>query len=211
MLKRKLLEEQLEQGLEELPLPALSIHQRRQLISYLELLAKWNKSYNLTAITEPTKMVTHHLLDSLAIAAYIKGQRVIDVGAGAGLPGIPLAIAMSNTQFVLLDSNGKKCRFMTQAKGIFGLNNIEVITNRVEDFMPDGCFDTVVTRAFASLGEMLKKCAHLCCDDGQFIAMKGRHPQAEIEEISEQTQQVTVHQLDVPLLQEDRHLVVVKN
>ena len=133
----------------------LSADQRAQLAGYLELLVKWNRVYNLTAIKDPKQMVTHHLLDSLSISPYLHGDRLIDVGTGAGLPGIPLAITHRHKQFVLLDSNVKKTRFCRQAAAELGLDNVEVVHSRVEDYRPERLFSSVISRAYTSLSGMI--------------------------------------------------------
>ncbi|MFZ5589242.1 MAG: 16S rRNA (guanine(527)-N(7))-methyltransferase RsmG [Pseudomonadota bacterium] len=179
----------------------------QRLLRFLELLAKWNEAYNLTAVRDPVEMVTHHVLDSLAIRPFLKGPRILDVGTGAGLPGIPLAITRPQYQFTLLDSNAKKTRFVTQVKLEMGLDNVEVVTARVEKYRPDRKFDTLVTRAFASLAEMLALSGHLLADDGEFLAMKGAYPQDELEQVTAPFHVAEVCELVVPGLGARRHLV----
>ena len=151
-----------------------------QLIQYLALLHKWNQAYNLTAIRDLHSMVTLHLLDSLAILPMIHGTRILDVGTGAGLPGVPLALANPALHVVLLDSNGKKIRFLQEVKRALVLDNIEVIQTRVERYHPTSSFDTVTSRAFSNLKQMLDCTEHLIAPDGIWLAMKGRHPEAEL-------------------------------
>ena len=151
-----------------------------QLIQYLALLHKWNQAYNLTAIRDLHSMVTLHLLDSLAILPMIHGTRILDVGTGAGLPGVPLALANPSLHVVLLDSNGKKIRFLQEVKRALVLDNIEVIQTRVERYHPTSSFDTVTSRAFSNLKQMLDCTEHLIAPDGIWLAMKGRHPEAEL-------------------------------
>ena len=151
-----------------------------QLIQYLALLHKWNQAYNLTAIRDLHSMVTLHLLDSLAILPMIHGTRILDVGTGAGLPGVPLALANPALHVVLLDSNGKKIRFLQEVKRALVLDNIEVIQTRVERYHPTSRFDTVTSRAFSNLKQMLDCTEHLIAPDGIWLAMKGRHPEAEL-------------------------------
>ena len=169
----------LEEGLASLncqaPVPAL--------LDYLRLLEKWNKAYNLTAVREMDAMVTRHLLDSLAISPWISGKRLLDVGAGAGFPGIPLALARPELQVTLLDSNGKKTRFMQEVKRVLPLDNIEIVQNRVENYRPELPFDTVTSRAFSELAQMISLTKHLIATPGRWVAMKGRFPEAELTAI----------------------------
>jgi 16S rRNA (guanine527-N7)-methyltransferase len=178
-----------------------------RLLDYLALLHKWNRAYNLTAVRDPLDMVTRHLLDSLAIAPYLSGERLIDVGTGGGLPGVPMAILFPQRDFHLLDSNGKKTRFLFQVKTALGLDNMSVHQARVESFQPDAAFDTVLSRAFATLADMVAGCRHLLARDGHFLAMKGLHPAAEIEAVAGSCDIRAVHTLRVPGLAEQRHLV----
>ena len=188
---------------------ALSLEQRQQelLLEYLDLLHKWNKAYNLTAVREPEQMVPRHLLDSLVIAPYIRGQRLIDVGTGAGLPGVPMAILFPQREFHLLDSNGKKTRFLFQVKTALGLDNMQVHHARVESFQPDRPFDAVLSRAFASLSDMVGGCSHLLAPEGCFLAMKGAYPAQELGTVAAQCDITAVYPLQVPGLAEQRHLV----
>ena len=176
-------------------------------LEYLQLLGKWNRAYNLTAVRDPQQMVVRHLLDSLAVAPYLRGERLLDVGTGAGLPGVPLAILFPERSFHLLDSNGKKTRFLFQVKTALGLANMTVHHRRVESYRPDECFDAVLSRAFASLQEMVAGCAHLLQPGGRFLAMKGAHPDAELVAVGATWEVVNVIELMVPGLSEQRHLV----
>lgn len=148
-------------------------HQLEQLHAYLNLLQKWNRTYNLIGNAETKHIVDWHIIDSLLAIPYINGNRILDVGTGAGLPGIPLAIMLPKHQLTLLDSNGKKTRFVTQAKITLGLANVEVVNERVESYQPAAPFDIIISRAFANLVEMLQLTAHLCAPDGKFMALKG--------------------------------------
>ncbi len=169
----------LEQGLKQFSLSSLC----DPLLNYLLLLNKWNAAYNLTAVRHLDAMVSKHILDSLAIAQWIKGTRILDVGTGAGLPGIPLAIAKPETQFVLLDSNGKKIRFLNEVKRQLDLKNLEIVQFRVENYHPAQGFDTVISRAFSSLEQMIHWTQHLIAKDGMWLAMKGRYPDTELNMI----------------------------
>jgi 16S rRNA (guanine527-N7)-methyltransferase len=177
------------------------------LLAYMALLQKWNTAYNLTAVREPAEMVTRHLLDSLAVAPLLHGRRLIDVGSGAGLPGVPLAICAPQRQFHLLDSNGKRTRFLFQVKTALGLDNIEVQRTRVESFRPALPYDAVLSRAFASLQEMVSSCRHLLAPGGRFLAMKGLYPAQELAAVAGECEILGVHPLEVPGLGERRHLV----
>ncbi len=186
--------------------------QQELLLAYLELLLKWNSAYNLTAVREPAQMVTRHLLDSLAIAPHIGRQKegrenIIDVGTGAGLPGIPMAILFPGTQFCLLDSNGKKTRFLFQVKTALGLDNMRVHQARVESFQPPELFDAVLSRAFASLADMVAGCKHLLAPGGRFLAMKGAYPAQELALLESAYAVSDVRTLVIPGLDERRHLV----
>lgn len=197
---------QLQHGCEALGI-SLEPGQQERLLNYLELLRKWNKTYNLTAVREPAQMLTRHLLDSLAIAPLLPAGSCLDVGTGAGLPGVPLAILFSQRRFSLLDSNGKKTRFLFQVKTELCLDNISVHHARVESFEPPEPYDVVLSRAFASLGDMVSGCRHLLAPAGRFLAMKGAYPAAELEALGPAFADRTIHRLDVPGLAEQRHLV----
>jgi 16S rRNA (guanine527-N7)-methyltransferase len=181
-----------------------------QLHAYLLLLEKWNQVFNLTAIRDIGEMITLHILDSLAITPFLVGQRIIDVGTGAGLPGIPLALTQPDKVFFLLDSNGKKTRFLNQVKLALGLKNVEVITARTEEFIPSAPFNSIVSRAFSSIPVMLAMTQHLVAHDGQFIAMKGTYPQEEIAQIPADFRVLEVHKLDITGLSAQRHVVCIK-
>lgn len=176
----------------------LSDHQTTQLLSYLGLLEKWNKAYNLTAVRSRSEMLSRHLVESLAISPFISGKQVVDVGTGAGLPGIPLAIANPAVHYTLIDSNGKKSRFLLEVKRALMLANVEIETVRVESWLPTKRFDSVVTRAFADLATTLVRVDHVLTDQGMVYAMKTRQAQHEIESLPDATRQVTAQNITVP-------------
>lgn len=201
-------------GFDPVAIPELSDLQVSRLLEFVRLLSKWNRVYNLTAVRDPAEMVTRHLLDSLSVLPYIAGRSVIDVGAGAGLPGIPLALVLPDIQFVLLDSNSKKTRFMQQVKTELQLNNVTVVCARVEDLevksvnrQASETFDVVISRAFSSLLTMVKLAGHLCKPSGCILAMKGVYPQNELTDIPKPFEIKAVHELKVPQLNEDRYLI----
>ena len=179
------------------------------LLRLLDELAHWNRAYNLTAITERAQMLTHHLLDSVSVAPFVQGSTVADVGTGAGFPGLPLAVLMPQRRFVLMDSNGKKQRFVAHAARTLGLANVEALHARVEQVRPAQPFDTVVARAFAALPQLLEWVAPLCGPGTRVLAMKGRLPQAEIAGIAPSWQVGEVVPLHVPGLNEERHVIIV--
>ena len=197
---------QLDQGLVALELdPAEAVRER--LLAYVALLVKWNRAYNLTAVREPREMITRHLLDSLAVVPHLTGEFIADVGSGAGLPGIPLALMFPELDFTLLDSNGKKTRFITQAAAELGLGNVTVVHSRVERFHPEPLFDTVITRAFSALANMLDGAGALIAPGGCFLAMKGAYPEEELAAVPEGYRVDAVIPLAVPGLDAARHLV----
>ena len=201
-------QDQLKRGLELLQLTC-NEKQLNQLLNYLDLLERWNKAYNLTAIRDPFDMINLHLLDSLAISAELQGDRFIDVGTGPGLPGIPLAIINQNKNFTLLDSNGKKTRFLFQTKLELGLDNISEVNQRVQDFHPKQTYDCVLSRAFSSLGDMVQNCQHLLNQNGYFLAMKGKLPQAELSELPKNYKVEKLHSINVPGVEGQRHLIKI--
>jgi len=183
--------------------------QQRLLLDYLALLNKWNRTYNLTAIRAPQEMVGRQLLDSLSILSLVSGQRVLDVGTGPGLPGIPLAIALPERHFILLDSNGKKTRFVQQAVLELGLGNVTVVQARVEAFRPAEGFDTITARAFADLPKMLELVRHLLAAGGRLLAMKGVLPADEIQALGALGLRSEVRPLHVPGEPGERHAVLL--
>ncbi|MDO9170078.1 MAG: 16S rRNA (guanine(527)-N(7))-methyltransferase RsmG [Methylobacter sp.] len=182
-------------------------NQLDQLISFIKLIEKWNKAYNLTAIRDREEMARLHILDSLAILPYIEGARVIDIGTGAGLPGIPLAICLPEIHFTLLDSNAKKTRFVQQVVLELKLKNVQVVHSRVENYHPEKAYDAVLTRAFASLSDIVKLTSHLLDRKGVLLAMKGQNLDAELELIAAKK---TVISVSVPGTDVDRCLVRIE-
>jgi 16S rRNA (guanine527-N7)-methyltransferase len=178
-----------------------------RLLAYIELLVRWNQAYNLTAIRDPGEMLTKHALDSLAVLPFIAAGPCADVGTGAGLPGIPLAIARPDIRFTLLDSNGKKTRFVTQAVAELKLSNVDVVQARSEAWRPPAPFAQVLSRAFASLADFAKLAGGLAAPGGRLLAMKGARPEEEIAGLPRGFRLVAVHPLKVPGLDAERCLV----
>ena len=193
-------------GLEALSLN-LTDKQQQQLVEFVLLIDKWNKAYNLTSVRCPKQMMVKHILDSLAIVPHLTGENIIDVGTGPGLPGMPLAIAFPDKTFTLLDSLGKRVRFMTQCVHTLKLTNVTPVNSRVENHVGEKPYDIVLSRAFASLKDMLHWCEHLVDSDGQFLALKGQFPQNEIDEVSDHFQIMNTENITVPNLDGERHLV----
>ncbi|ALO43854.1 MULTISPECIES: 16S rRNA (guanine(527)-N(7))-methyltransferase RsmG [Pseudoalteromonas] len=187
----------------------LSDKQQQQLVAYVELLDKWNKAYNLTSVRDPKEMMVKHIMDSLVVAPHLTGKHYIDVGTGPGLPGIVLAIALPDTQFVLLDSLGKRVRFLMQVKHALGLDNVTPVQSRVEEYQPSVKLDGVLSRAFASLQDMVQWCSHLIDDSGRFVALKGQFPDEELENLPAGTKFEQDISLDVPKLDAERHLIIL--
>ncbi|QJD28923.1 16S rRNA (guanine(527)-N(7))-methyltransferase RsmG [Methylococcus geothermalis] len=198
----------LEQGLSELGLSA-DPGQRRRLLHFVELLRKWNRVYNLTAIEDPRESVQLHLLDSLSVAPYLHGERVLDVGTGAGLPGIPLAIVQPERRFVLLDCNAKKIRFVHQVVIELGLSNVAPVQARVESFSDATGFDCVLARAYAALAEIWADASPLLKAGGAVLALKGRRPEAELGALPAGIA-VGIHRLRVPGVDAERHLAELR-
>ena len=199
---------QLRDGLQAMAID-LSERQQQLLLDYLALLLKWNRAFNLTAIRDPGEMVSRQLLDSLSILPLLRGARVLDVGTGPGLPGIPLAVARPDSRFVLIDSNGKKTRFVQQSLVTLGLSNAEVVRIRVESYRADTGFDTITSRAFAALPKLLQLTRHLLDERGQLLAMKGTLPTGEIAELEAVGYRVEVVPLQVPGSDRQRHALLV--
>ncbi len=185
----------------------LDRHKEIQLIHYIDLIGQWNRQYNLSSIRDLDTMVVRHLLDSLFILVHIEGNSILDVGTGAGLPGIPLAIAMPDRKFVVLDSNGKKTKFLKQVCFQMRLTNVRVVHQRVEDYFADPLFDTVISKAFSTLRDFLSLSQHLIKPDGQFLAMKGVFPLSELQEIKAPFKLTEATPLKIPGLDADRHVV----
>ena len=185
----------------------LSGRQCDRLLDYLVLLQKWNRSFNLTAVRDPQQMVARQLLDSLSILPLLRGPRVLDVGSGPGLPGIPLAIARPDFQITLLDANGKKTRFLEQARMYLELENVEVVRSRVEAFHPSELYDTLTSRAFSSLQTMETLTSHLLRPTGLSLAMKGTLPDEEIAALEKLGCRPRVLPLEVPGTEGKRHAV----
>ncbi|OAJ70523.1 16S rRNA (guanine(527)-N(7))-methyltransferase [Methylobacillus sp. MM3] len=201
------LQDKLSQGLVELGID-LDAATQLKLLDYLALLEKWNKVHNLTAVRDPNDMVTLHLLDSLSVLPHIESGRLLDVGSGAGLPGIPLAIVWPDLQVTVMDSNHKKASFMRQAKAALAIANLEVVCGRVEDFHPEHKFDMIISRAFSDIAEFMRLTAHLCVNGGVWLAMKGVYPYDELAQIKGPISEVIP--LNVPGLEAQRHLVFLK-
>jgi len=183
------------------------------LVSYVEQLVKWNKAYNLTAIRDPLEMIKLHVLDSLAIVnslSKLNPQRLIDIGTGAGLPGLILAIVWPDKNIHLLDTNGKKTRFLTQFKHLHSMTNVEVHHQRCEAYVPALTYDIVLSRAFASITDMLEGCQQLVSHDGVFFAMKGTYPQHELDAMPTNYSLIDCEIVQVPGVDAERHLITIK-
>ncbi|WP_418357822.1 16S rRNA (guanine(527)-N(7))-methyltransferase RsmG [Shewanella basaltis] len=203
-----MLSAQLQTYLAEIKISATEL-QQKQLVGFVEMLAKWNKAYNLTSVRDPEQMLIRHIMDSLAVSPYLDGQRFIDVGTGPGLPGIPLAIMNPEKQFVLLDSLGKRIRFQKQVQFELKINNITSVESRVEAYQPDDKFDGVLSRAFASIQDMLSWCHHLPTEKGIYYALKGQLNEQELQQMPAGFSLVETIVLHVPKLDEQRHLLKI--
>ena len=193
-------------GAAELGIP-LSSDQAAQLLRLLDELDDWNQRMNLTAIRERGAQITKHLLDSLAIQSYLRGTRIADIGTGAGFPGLPLAVTLPQVQFTLVDSTAKKLKFVEHAAQALGLHNVQTVHTRAEAYRPKERFDCVVSRAVGALETFVKGSGHLCVGGGRLLAMKGRYPTEELTHIPSGWKVAAVHRLNVPGLDEQRHLV----
>ncbi len=200
---------QLETGIAGLKL-VLPDDAETKLAAYLALLDKWNRVYNLTAVRETERMVSHHLLDSLAIVPHMETERVLDVGSGGGLPGIPLAIARPDLQVTLIDSVAKKTAFLMQAKAELGLENVSVVTGRVETHQDATGFNTITSRAFSDLKEFVTLTRHLLAPGGRWLAMKGLYPHEEITQLPQWARLSAEHVLTIPGLDATRHLIILE-
>ncbi|PHM39694.1 16S rRNA methyltransferase GidB [Xenorhabdus mauleonii] len=190
----------------------LSRDQKQKLIDYVGMLNKWNKAYNLTSVRDPEQMLVRHIMDSIVVNPLLSGTRFIDVGTGPGLPGVPLAIVRPDSHFTLLDSLGKRVRFLRQVQHELDLPNIEPVQSRVEEFIPEPPFDGVISRAFASLEDMLSWCHHLPKPvEGRFYALKGTLSEDEVAKLPDGFMLESIFPLTIPELSEQRHLVILKS
>jgi len=207
----------LDEGLSQLGLD-VETHLKAQLIEFIDLLVKWNRVYNLTSVKGRDQMIVRHLLDSLVLVHFIRRyltpqsqatpkKRIIDVGCGAGLPGLPLAIVFPQYDFVLLDSNSKKTRFIVQVVSELALKNITIESCRSQDFHPEQQFDCIVSRALSSVSDIVAMTAHLCAQNGLFLLMKGTNPKQELETLTDEVIVRFVERVDIPKLDAQRHVV----
>lgn len=203
------LAQNLHRGLHDIEGLELDEGQEAVLLAYLDLLRRWNNTYNLTAVRGPGQMVTRHLLDSLAIFPWIGKGRLLDAGTGAGLPGVPLAIADPELQVTLLDSAGKKVRFLSHVRRELDLPNITPVQDRLESYEPEEAFDALISRAFADLASFAEAARHLASPATRLLAMKGRYPEQELGGLPDDVRVVSVENVRVPGLQEERHLVIM--
>ncbi|WP_455384085.1 16S rRNA (guanine(527)-N(7))-methyltransferase RsmG [Acidihalobacter prosperus] len=199
-------QERLAAGMRALDMPPAedALH---KLLAYRDLVVRWNRVHNLTAIRDPEAMLAYHLLDSLSVSPYLNGDRVLDVGSGAGLPGIPLAVVNPQRRFVLLDASSKRVRFLRQVAMELGLGNVEAVHERIERYRPDAPFATVTSRAFASLADFARAACGLLAEDGHMLAMKGRYPEEELRALPSGIRLHAVYELKVPGLDAQRHLI----
>ena len=203
------IEEQLRNGIAGLDLEVTTA-QITSLTRFLRLLEKWNRAFNLSGVRDTDEMVPRHVIDSLTVMPYLAGIRILDVGTGAGLPGLPLAIMQPSRHFTLLDSGNKKIRFVRHVVGELALKNVDVVHQRIEDFGSPDAYDTVVCRAFTSLGSYARRCGRLVASAGLLVAMKGRFPDDELAELPKDWQATQVAAVAVPGLAGQRHVVVME-
>ena len=201
------MKEKLKKGIDELSLEVPE-NAQKTLLDFLIFLQKWNQTYNLTAINNIENMTVYHLLDSLSVAPYFRGKTILDVGSGAGFPGIPLALAYPDKQFTLLDSKNKKSAFLIQAISQFKISNVAVVRARVPGYQREFGFDAIICRAFGSLRLIIDQTKHLLCPFGRWFIMKGSYPKEELQIVSEPS---VVYRLKVPGLNAERHLVEIEN
>lgn len=199
-------QQQLEQGLSELALE-LSPIQIARLLAYHQMLVKWNKAYNLTSVRDPSQMIARHLLDSLSIVPFIKPTNLLDVGTGPGLPGMIIALIYPELPVYMLDSNGKKTRFLNQVKMELGVANANIVHHRLESWEPGQDFNQITSRAFATLSDMVGFSRHLLADKGRFIAMKGQNPVDELAQLPSDINVIAITSLKVPRNDGERHMV----
>ena len=188
---------------------SLSDDAARKMLRVLDQLDEWNQKMNLTAIRDRPQQLTKHLLDSLSVVKHLHGSRVIDIGTGAGFPGLPLAIALPEMHFTLLDSTAKKLKFIEHVTALLGLENVETVHSRAEAFQPKYRYDVVISRAVGAVDTFVKWAGHLCVGGGRLLAMKGRYPTDELTKLPSGWKLATVHRLSVPGLDEERHLVEI--
>ncbi len=204
-----MLEKQLIAGLEKQGL-SLTKPQIDKLLAYVELLNKWNKTYNLTAVREPREMISRHLLDSLALLPWISGNTLVDIGSGAGLPGIPLAIARADVEVTLLDSLGKRCRFLSHVKRELGLDNVSVVESRAENWLTEARPAVITARAVAALPVLLAHTQHLFTQETVLLASKGRWPQQELDNLPTEFSLIESIKLDIPGVEGERLLLRIQ-
>ena len=208
LLDRTSLAEQLECGLTSVNI-TLNQQVIDLLLDYLDLLQKWNRVHNLTSVRDPEKMVSTHLLDSLSVLPHLPGGPILDVGSGAGLPGIPLAAANSNLQITLIEANQKKAAFLRQAIGELRLSNVQVVCEKVDEWFPPALFPCIIARAYAEISKLIETSRHLLATNGVIAAMKGRYPETEIKGIPREFEVKRIIELKVPGLDAQRHLVMI--
>lgn len=206
--KKALLSKSLADGIHQLN---LNIDRTKQegLLAYLEQLLKWNKVYNLSGIKEPARMLSLHILDSLSVLPFIEEETLIDVGTGAGLPGMPIAICNPNKEVCLLDSVGKKTRFLFHVSTELNIKNVAIIQDRVENFRSDKSFDIVISRAYSSLFGLIVQTRHLLGEQSKLLAMKGLYPQEELKELPGGFKLLKAHELRIPGITQPRHLLEI--